>query len=166
MHRKKGRWQRQPFAITQEIRDQLIAITDNSLKGYRDRALLLFAYDSMRRRNELCACQWTDISTNPDGSGSWFLQFSKPDQEGYGKHIPLTAKTMKALQKRKDKAQLKDGRILRGFLRHQQLATSLNTSHIAKVFKTLAKKANLNEQAKRNISVHSARVRHAHDLLK
>jgi len=98
--------------MTQEIRDQLIAITDNSLKGYRDRALLLFAYDSMRRRSELCACQWTDISTHPDGSGSWFLQFSKSAQEGYGKHIPLTAKTMNALQAWQDNAQLKEGKSL------------------------------------------------------
>ena len=166
MHRKKGRWQRQAFAMTQEIRDQLIAITDNSLKGYRDRALLLFAYDSMRRRSELCACQWTDISTNLDGTGSWFLQFSKSDQEGYGKHIPLTVETMNALQAWRDNAQLKEGKVLRGFLRHQQIGASLNTSHIAKIFKKLAKKANLNESAKRNISGHSARVGHAHDLLK
>jgi hypothetical protein len=73
---------------------------------------------------------------------------------------------MKALEKWQDKAQLKDGRILRGFLRHQQIDLSLNTSHITKIFKTLAKKANLNESAKWNISGHSARVGHAYDLLK
>jgi len=33
-------------------------------------------------------------------------------------------------------------------------------------FSDIAKKANLNETAKRNISGHSARVGHAHDLLK
>ena len=89
MHRQKGRWQRQAFAMTIEVRDQLINITDDSIKGYRDRALLLFAYDSMRRRSELCECNWSDISLNSDGTGSWFMQFSKSDQEGYGKYIPL-----------------------------------------------------------------------------
>ncbi len=50
LHRTKGRWQRQAFAMTQEVLSQLINVTDNSVKGYRDRALLLLAYDSMRRR--------------------------------------------------------------------------------------------------------------------
>jgi hypothetical protein len=42
----------------------------------------------------------------------------------------------------------------------------LADGHIDKILKALAKKANLNEPAKRNFSGHSARVGHAHDLLK
>jgi len=73
---------------------------------------------------------------------------------------------MNPLHAWQDKAQLKEGWVLRRFLRHQQIGISLNTSHIAKIFKPLAKKANLNESAKRDISGHSACVGHAHDLLK
>jgi hypothetical protein len=47
------------------------------------------------------------------------LTILKSDQEGYGKHIPLTVETMKALQEWQDNAQLKEGKVLRGFLRHQ-----------------------------------------------
>jgi len=166
MHRTKGRWQRQAFAMTREVLSQLLSVTDDSIKGYRDRALLLFAYDSMRRRSELCDCEWSDISTNEDGTGSWFMQFSKSDQEGYGKHIPLDVETVKALQEWKDHANITDGRVLRGFIRQQIIGPSLDSSHIAKIFKKLAKKAGLDEWARRDISGHSARVGHAHDLLK
>jgi site-specific recombinase XerD len=166
MHRQKGRWQRQAFAMTIEIRDKLIAITDNSIKGYRDRALLHFAYDSMRRRSELCSCEWSEITINPDGTGSWFMQFSKSDQEGYGKNIPLNADTIDALKEWKTHANLSQGKVLRGFVRQEIIGSSLDSSHIAKIFKKLAKKADLSEQIRRDISGHSARVGHAHDLLK
>lgn len=166
MHRKKGRWQRQAFAMTRTIRDKLIAITDDSIKGYRDRALLHFAYDSMRRRSELCACDWSDITLNDDGTGSWFMPFSKSDQEGYGKHIPLNSDTMTALNEWKNHAHLCGGKVLRGFIRQQIIGISLDTSHIAKIFKKLAKRADLNEQVRRDISGHSARIGHAHDLVR
>jgi len=166
MHRQKGRRQRQAFAMTIEVRDQLIDITDDSIKGYRDRALLLFAYDSMRRRSELCECAWSDISLNADGTGSWFMQFSKSDQEGYDKYIPLSIETMNSLLQWKNHAKLTDGKVLRGFIRQQLIGQSLNPSHIAKSFKKLAKKAQFNEIIMRDISGHSARVGHAHDLLK
>ena len=166
MHRQKGRWQRQAFAMTMDIRNKLISITDESIKGYRDRALLHFAYDSMRRRSELCECEWSDITINPDGSGSWFMQFSKSDQEGYGKNIPLNSDTIDALNEWKTHANLTQGKVLRGFVRQEIIGQSLNTSHIAKIFKKLAKKADLNSNILRDISGHSARVGHAHDLLK
>ncbi len=45
-------------------------------------------------------------------------------------------------------------------------AQSLNTSHIAKIFKTLAKKANLNGSVKQDISGNYSLLGHAHNLLR
>ena len=97
MHRQKGRYQKQAYALTSDVIDKLIAVTDDTLKGYRDRALLRLAYESMRRRSELCSFQWQDLEVTQNGAGILLLRFSKTDQEGFGKWIPLSKETVSAL---------------------------------------------------------------------
>jgi len=165
MHRKKGRLQRQAFALTHDVLEKLMMVTDDSTKGYRDRALLLLAHNSMRRRSEICTCQWSDIGINADGTGMWLLPFSKSDQEGFGKKIPLSSETIIALRKWKERASITEGYVMRGFVKKKQVGASLDPSHISRIFKKLAIKAKLSDVAKRTISGHSARIGRAHDLL-
>ena len=54
LHRQLGNRFDQAYAITFPVPKQLIAVTGDDLYGLRDCALLLLAYDSMRRRTELC----------------------------------------------------------------------------------------------------------------
>ena len=166
MHRQKGRFQKQAYPLTIEVINKLIAVTDDSIKGYRDRALLRLAYDSMRRRSELCSFQWQDLEVTQDGAGILLLRFSKTDQEGFGKRISLSKETVSALLEWKEKARLKAGKILRGFKYHGQLSDELHPSNISKILKSLAKTADLEPSIVQSISGHSARVGRAQDLLK
>ena len=110
MHRQEGRLQQQAYPLTSDMIDKLFGVTDNSIKGYRDRALLKPAYDSMRQRSELCSFQRQDLEVFKDGAGILLLRFSKPDQEGIGKRIPLTNETVCALLEWKNQAGLKTGK--------------------------------------------------------
>jgi site-specific recombinase XerD len=53
MHRKLGRYLKQAHGLTHVDVQKMIAATDDSLRGARDRLLLNLAYDTMRRRSEL-----------------------------------------------------------------------------------------------------------------
>ena len=65
MHRNLGRGSKQAQGINLETLKQMIANTDNSLIGLRDRAILLTAYDGMCRRSGSA-----DFSGLRDGDGS------------------------------------------------------------------------------------------------
>jgi hypothetical protein len=65
----------------------------NDLHGLHDNALLLVAYDSMRRRSELESLRVEDIELLSDKGASILLRKSKKDQHGSGKWIHLTAET-------------------------------------------------------------------------
>lgn len=61
MHRKIGRFCQQAFGITKDLLDEMLEVTDDSLRGVRDRALLLVAYDTMCRRSELVKLKVKDV---------------------------------------------------------------------------------------------------------
>jgi len=63
MHRNLGRFSRQAHSINKELLDEMIAVTDDSLRGLRDRALLMIAYDTMCRRGELVKLKVENIDT-------------------------------------------------------------------------------------------------------
>ena len=54
----------QAFGITAPILEKMLGATANNLRGVRDRALLLLAYDSMCRRSELVSSRICDIHSN------------------------------------------------------------------------------------------------------
>ena len=51
----------QAYPITRKLLDKLLAECESDLHGLRNRALLLIAYESMRRRSELVALRVEDI---------------------------------------------------------------------------------------------------------
>ena len=65
MHRQLGRFSKQAEGITSSILEDMVASTDKSIRGLRDRALLLIAYDTLCRRSELVAIM--RISLNVTG---------------------------------------------------------------------------------------------------
>ena len=70
MHRSLGRFSRQAHGINKELLNEMLAATDDSLRGLRDRALIMVAYDTMCRRGELIRLKVEDIDTQViDSSG-------------------------------------------------------------------------------------------------
>jgi integrase len=131
----------------------------------RDRALLLVAYESMRRRCELSSLRVEDIEWIPYNGALILVRKSKTDQQGCGKWIHLTSETSHALYQWLAAAKNNEGFIFRGIRSSRAITDGLCESSISRVYKTLARKAGFGESVVQNISGHSMRVGGAQDLL-
>jgi site-specific recombinase XerD len=104
MHRQIGRYQHQAHGINKDILKKMLAATQDDLRGDRDRALLMVAYDTLCRRSELLSLQVKDISTQvfdqSTGASSTaiLLRKSKTDQFAEGRWLRISQPTANALQ--------------------------------------------------------------------
>ena len=99
MHRKIGRAQEQATPLTKKLLNQLLGRCDNSVMGIRNQVLLRLGYETMRRRSELCAFKFDDICQAPNGKPAIRLNFSKTDQFGTGKILPISQELFDLLEK-------------------------------------------------------------------
>lgn len=169
MHRTLGRYSNQAFGITAPILEKMIGATDYSLRGIRDRALLLLAYDSMCRRSELVSLRISDIKTNEaDKTGEMKIRLrkSKTDQELQGRWIFPSKRSMEAMNLWIEQAKLTDGYLFRGINNAIEINDELNCSQINRIYKRIAKNAKLPQETIDHISGHSMRIGAAQDLLK
>lgn len=80
---KRGERPQKKAAITKDVLQQLLATCDDSLRGQRDRALLLFAWSSGgRRRSEISSADMQHLKKIGDGQYLYELAFSKTNQSG------------------------------------------------------------------------------------
>lgn len=155
----------QAYPVTRPVLDLLIESCGHNIRGIRNKALLLLAYDSMRRRSELISLRVTDIEWLPDETAFVLLRRSKTDQQGNGKWIHLTNETALAIKNWIYISKIDDGFLLRGIRPSGKITMSLSESRIPRIYKTLAKQAELAEKIIARISGHSMRVGGAQDLL-
>ena len=163
MHRKIGRAQQQATPLTKPLLNQLLGRCDNSVMGVRNQVLLRLGYETMRRRSELCAFKFDDICQAPSGKPSIRLNFSKTDQFGAGKILPISQELFDLLEKWKEIVG-DESYILRSISKHGHIGCSLNPASISIILKILQEKlkSGLNDQP---LSGHSFRVGAAIDLL-
>ena len=169
MHRTLGRFSQQAFGITIPILEKMLDATTNNLRGVRDRALLLLAYDSMCRRSELVCLKISDIHINSEGDIAQMkirLRKSKTDQELQGRWIFPTKRSTEAIILWINQAKLSDGYLFRGINNAIDITHELKCSQINRIYKRLAKDAKLPKEIIDHISGHSMRVGAAQDLLK
>jgi site-specific recombinase XerD len=169
MHRILGRSSKQAFGITTPILEKMLNATSDNLRGVRDRALLLLAYDSMCRRSELVSLKVTDINLPDTENVSEIkirLRKSKTDQELQGKWIYLSKRSADAITIWIKKANLIDGFLFRGISNAIDITQELKSSQINRIYKRLAKDGKLPQEIIDQISGHSMRVGAAQDLLK
>lgn len=169
MHRALGRSCKQAFGISAPILEQLLGATNNNLRGVRDRALLLLAYDSMCRRSELVSLRVNDIKANTTEKGSEIkirLRKNKIDQELQGRWIYLSQRSADALIIWIKESKLIDGYLFRGINNAIDITKDLKGAQINRIYKRLAKDANFPKEIIDQISGHSMRVGAARDLLK
>lgn len=168
MHRQLGRISQQAYPITLETLTQLIPKKVSSLRDYRDRALLLLAYDTLARRSELISYQVHDLSMHAKGDTNYYcihIHRSKTDQEASGKVAHIRKATYLAAQEWLENAKITDGPLLRGIDRSNTVLPALGSGQINRIYKKLAQLANLDPQVIKKISGHSMRVGAAQDLL-
>lgn len=171
MHRKIGRFSRQAYAINKDLLDEMLAATDDSLRGLRDRALLLVAYDTMCRRSELVRLMLDDVDVQVIHrrknieSMVIFIGQSKTDQEANGRWLRISKETSAALKDWIRYSGIKDGSLFRGVDRSNTITSELTPGQISRIYKRLARKANFGEPFVKHVSGHSMRVGAAQDLL-
>ncbi len=171
MHRQLGRYSQQAEGITRDVLSEMVATTDNSLRGLRNHAMLLVAYDTLCRRSELVAMKVEDISEqvvdrkNGLRTTSILIRQSKTDQEAYGRWLPITIKAAEALNQWLLKSTITTGLIFRGIDRGNTLTQKLNPGQISRIYKKIATMAKLDKAIIKHISGHSMRVGAAQDLV-
>ena len=168
MHRTLGRYSQQAFGITAPILEKMLGATVNNLRGYRDRALLVLAYDSLCRCSELVSLRIADIQADKLDNQSQMkirLRKSKTDQELQGKWIFLTKRSSDAITLWLDQANLIDGFLFRGINNAIDITPELKSNQINRIYKRLAKDTKLPKEIVDHISGHSMRVGAAQDLL-
>ena len=117
----------------------------------------------MRRRSELCAFKFEDICQAPNGKPAIRLNFSKTDQFGTGKILPISQELFDLLEKWRSLVS-DEGYILKSINRHGHTGRCLNPASISTILKAL--QIGLVDGTKvKPLSGHSFRVGAAIDLL-
>ena len=168
MHRKLGRSSIQAGSINAGTLDKLLLATDDSIRGIRDRALLLVAYDTLCRRSELVSLQVKDVKINMKNgieTSSILLRKSKTDQDSIGKWLHLSPRAHQALMAWIKHLPEKQGMLFCGLNRSFDLSLNIGAGQINRIYKGIARKAGLDESEIQGISGHSMRVGAAQDLL-
>ena len=117
----------------------------------------------MRRRSELCAFKFEDICKGANGKPAIRLNFSKTDQFGTGKMLPISQELYDLLEKWKNMIS-DEGYILRSISRHGNIGESLHSASISTLLKALQKNLKMHSD-EQPLSGHSFRVGAALDLL-
>ena len=138
MHRKIGRAQQQATPLTKPLLNQLLGTCDDSLRGLRNQVLLRLGYETMRRRSELCAFRFEDICLAPNRKPAIRLNFSKTDQFGTGKILPISQELFDLLEKWRGMIS-DEGYILRSISRHGYIGNNLHPASISTLLKALQK---------------------------
>ena len=169
MHRKLGRSCSQAGGINADTLDKLILATDDSIRGIRDRALLLVAYDTLCRRSELVSLQVKDVKINMRNgveTSSILLRKSKTDQDSTGKWLYLSQRAHQALVEWMKKLPEGHEYLMVGIDRGGRISrSSLNSGQVNRIYKRIARNAGFDELVIEGISGHSMRVGAAQDLL-
>jgi site-specific recombinase XerD len=163
MHRKIGRAQQQATPLTKPLLNQLLSNCDNSGRGLRNKVLLRLGYETMRRRSELCAFKFQDICHAPNGKPAIRLNFSKTDQFGTGKMLPISQQLFDLLEKWRSMIS-DEGYILRSINRHGHFGNNLHPASVSTILKGLQKNSEIDSD-EQPLSGHSFRVGAALDLL-
>lgn len=168
MHRKLGRSSKQAAGINADTLEKLLAATDDSIRGMRDRALLLVAYDTLCRRSELVSLRIKDVKINTKNgieTSSILLRKSKTDQDPTGKWLHLSARAQIALTKWMQKLPKGQETLFCGLNRALDTSQQIGVGQINRICKKIARKSGLSELEIEGISGHSMRVGAAQDLL-
>jgi site-specific recombinase XerD len=139
--------QKSPLLLL-ELKAMLEQISADTLKGCRDRALLLVGFAAALRRSELVGLQLEDLRFTSRGL-ELLIRRSKTDQEGEGQRIgiphgyhPETC-PVRALSAWLQRSGIHAGRVFRGINRHGQLGDALTDRSVALLIKAAAQKAGL-----------------------
>ena len=159
--RQKGTAQEQAEPLTKELIEKLLPHCGKGIVGLRNKVMLHLGNETMRRRSELCKFKFDDIKVLSGNRYGIKLRFSKTDQMGKGKTIPITEHLYNLLMQWE--AKVGDGFILRGVNKAKRVTESLAPSSVNRILQDIQYRARV--QTEYPLSGHSFRVGGALDLL-
>lgn len=162
VYRQKGRAQKQAVPLTRVVLDALLRVCDDSDRGLRDTVLLRLGYETMRRRAELCSLKFEDLEILGSGKAALRLRFSKTDQFGAGKLMPISPNLLANIQEWGERSG-NSGYLLRRIYRMGEIGRDLDPGSISDRLQALQAQAGLDLGGK--LTGHSFRVGAALDLL-
>ncbi|SFC24578.1 Site-specific recombinase XerD [Polaromonas sp. OV174] len=125
-------------ALTRDPLQALLASCDDTLRGKRDRALLLFAWASGgRRRSEVTGADMKFLKRVPEGF-SYTLAYSKTNQTGMQRpenDKPLLGAAAEALSRWLEASGISEGRIFRQVRKGGQLGGALAPASVRDIVK-------------------------------
>ena len=164
MHKRDGRRQEQAEGLTGSLRKRLLDAAGEELIDARNRALLAVAYDTLLRRNELVAVQVADIVEEIRGSGIVLVRRSKTDPEGLGAMVYVARDSMALVREWLRRSGISQGRVFRSLSRGI-LGEGLEAGQVSRIFKRMARAADLPSEVVERISGHSTRVGATQDMV-
>lgn len=154
---KRGVRQDKKAALTKEPFEALLATCDDSLRGVRDRALLLFAWSSGgRRRSEVTDATMENVRKAGDLAYVFTLLRSKTNQSGAERddsNKPVVGRAAKALEAWLSCSGITVGPIFRRIRRGDHIAEPLSPAAVRDIVKARAAEAGLGN----DFSAHSLR---------
>ena len=154
---KRGVVQDKKAALTRDPLEALLATCDDSLRGVRDRALLLFAWSSGgRRRSEVTAATTDNVKKMGARTYVFTLHRSKTDQSGtniQGHDKPIVGPAADAFDAWMARSGVTSGAIFRRIRRGDKVGEPLSPAAVRDIVKTRASLAGLDEK----FSAHSLR---------
>lgn len=166
LHREKGRAQAQAAPLNRGMVERMLLPASPGLRGLRNRALLVVAYDTLCRRSELIGLLREDLEFGPDGDGTVAIRRSKTDQEGAGAVCYLAPDTVRVLRAWTEAAGITAGPIFRSVAKGGLLGGALDSKDVSRLFKAMALAAGLTPEEVQRISGHSSRVGAAQDMVR
>jgi site-specific recombinase XerD len=159
IRRTRGAAQARKAPATHGVIADMIASCPETLRGTRDRALLLLGFAGAFRRSELVALTVADLEASEAGLRVT-VRRSKTDQEGKGQVVAILAgtrlKPVLAVSAWLDAAAIAEGPLFRAIDRHgNMLPNALSTRSIAAIVKKYARSIGLDAE---QFSAHSLRA--------
>jgi integrase len=165
MGRKAPARQKQARGLTWGEIELFLSVEPRGLRDVRDRALVVVAYDTMCRREELVSLQVGDIAEAGDGSGSILIRRSKTDTIGEGATAYLSPLTMRLLDQWLKDAGIKAGPLFVRVVGSSNVGAVLTAQNVTSILRKVGQWIGLEQEEWGRISGHSCRVGAAQDLL-
>lgn len=136
---KRGERPRKKAALTRDPLQALLATCDESLRGKRDRALLLFAWSSGgRRRSEVAAAEIRHLKVVGKDEYSYELAHSKTNQAGHDtpeNYKPVVGEAARALRAWLEAGRIAEGRIFRRIRAGEHVGEPLSPAAVRDIVK-------------------------------
>ena len=137
----------------------------NRLIDVRDRALLAVGYDTLLRRSELVSLEVPDLLEEIDGTGTLLVRSGKTDAEGRGATLYLARDTVQLVRTWLERGGIERGRVFRSVRKDGTVGKKLDASQVPRIYKRMARRAEIPEDIVDTLAGHSTRVGAVQDMI-